>query len=196
MSKNSSFFKSTISKVKNFSKDPKQSEKLKKIIIITGFIGIALIAISSFPPKPREKSEVIPLNDISTEEYRTSIESSLQNLVSEIRGCGKAKVLVTVESDAEKVYATEHKQNIQDTEDRDDDKLRKKKSSNDSELKYITVKDSHGAEKALPITQIEPKIKGVVIVCDGGNDPATQEKIISVVTTALNISSNRVFVTK
>ena len=105
-------------------------------------------------------------------------------------------MLVTVESDAEKVYATEHKQNIQDTEDRDDDKLRKRKSSNDSELKYITVKDSHGAEKALPITQIEPKIKGVVIVCDGGNDPATQEKIISVVTTALNISSNRVFVTK
>lgn len=43
---------------------------------------------------------------------------------------------------------------------------------------------------------IEPTVRGVAVVCDGGDDPVTKEKIIDVVTKALNISSSRVSVTK
>lgn len=43
---------------------------------------------------------------------------------------------------------------------------------------------------------IEPTVRGVAVVCDGGENPVTKEKIIDVVTKALNISSSRVSVTK
>lgn len=43
---------------------------------------------------------------------------------------------------------------------------------------------------------IEPTVRGVAVVCDGGDNPVTKEKIIDVVTKALNISSSRVSVTK
>lgn len=46
------------------------------------------------------------------------------------------------------------------------------------------------------VTEILPKIRGVVVVCDGGNDAAVCERVTEVVTTALNIPQRRVCVTK
>ena len=46
------------------------------------------------------------------------------------------------------------------------------------------------------VTEILPKIRGVVVVCDGGDDIAVCERVTEVVTTALNIPQRRVCVTK
>lgn len=43
---------------------------------------------------------------------------------------------------------------------------------------------------------IEPKVRGVVIVCDGGDDPIVRSRVMDAVTKALNISSDKVCVTK
>ena len=46
------------------------------------------------------------------------------------------------------------------------------------------------------VTEILPTVKGVVIVCAGGDDQAVRERVQSAVTTALNITARRVCVTK
>lgn len=43
---------------------------------------------------------------------------------------------------------------------------------------------------------IEPKVRGVVIVCDGGDDPLVISRVLDAVTKALNISSDKVCITK
>ena len=43
---------------------------------------------------------------------------------------------------------------------------------------------------------IEPKVRGVVIVCDGGDDPLVVSRVLDAVTKALNISSDKVCITK
>lgn len=43
---------------------------------------------------------------------------------------------------------------------------------------------------------IEPTVRGVAVVCDGGDNPVTKERILDAVTKALNIPSSRVSVTK
>lgn len=43
---------------------------------------------------------------------------------------------------------------------------------------------------------IEPKVRGVVIVCDGGDDPMVISRVLDAVTKALNISSDKVCITK
>ena len=104
--------------------------------------------------------------------------------------------MVTLENGAETVYATEEKKNKEAMEDKANGETTRKKESDDCEKKYITIKDSEGTEHALAVTEIQPKIKGVIIVCPGGEDPTVQQRIITAVTTALNISSNKVCVTK
>ena len=72
----------------------------------------------------------------------------------------------------------------------------KENKTSDSELKsgYITVKTADGGEKALIVTTQMPEIRGVAVVCQGGDDEALREKIKNAVTSALNITSQRVYI--
>lgn len=172
-----------------------QNDKYKKIIIIAGLIGIVLIFLSGFfKESPKSKEKVIEPS--TTEQYAKQLENSLTNIVSNINGAGESKVLVTVENSTETVYATAGKKNTEASEDKINGETTKRKESDDSEVQYITIKDSDGTEKALAITEIQPTVKGVVVVCSGGDDPIVQKRIVNAITTALNITSKRVCVTK
>ena len=43
---------------------------------------------------------------------------------------------------------------------------------------------------------IEPTVRGVVIVCDGGDDPVVVDRVLNAVTRSLSISSDKVCITK
>ena len=66
---------------------------------------------------------------------------------------------------------------------------------NDTQTSVILV-DGDAGETGLLLTEIQPQIKGVVVVCDGGNREEVVQRVTAVVTTALNISTRRVCVTK
>ena len=171
--------------------------KYKKIIVFLGLGGILIIFASDFFKKPENKTLDLKENEkISAEKYVDNLQKSLESIVSSIKGAGKSKVLVTLENGSETIYATEEKKNKEALEDKSEGKTTRKKESNDSEKKYITIKNSEGAEQALAVTEIQPKIKGVIIVCSGGDDSQVQQRIVTAVTTALNITSKRVCVTK
>lgn len=171
-------------------------ENIKKIIIISGLIGIGLIFISNMVnSKKASKEENIEITS-SASDYIKNLEANIQNIVSSISGAGESKVLITLENSLQNVYATEQKKNNEAIEDKENENTSKKKETSDLETKYIKIKDENGAEKALSVTQIQPTVKGVVIVCKGGDNPVVQKKIIDAVKTALNITSKRVYVTK
>ena len=60
----------------------------------------------------------------------------------------------------------------------------------------VDIIQSHGGsgKQALVVTEVQPTIKGVGVVCQGGDIPAVQQRIISAVTTALAVNSTRVCV--
>ena len=63
------------------------------------------------------------------------------------------------------------------------------------ENKYVTVKRKDGSEDAVLQKQIMPKIRGVLVVCDGGGNSVVKEKITQAVSGVLNISGGKVVVT-
>ena len=65
---------------------------------------------------------------------------------------------------------------------------------------YLTM-DNGGENVYLKNTDtktlsIEPIVRGVVIVCDGGDDPMVVSRVLDAVTKALDISSDKVCITK
>jgi stage III sporulation protein AG len=168
-------------------------ENFKKIIIFVGLLGIFLIFISNFF-KTSSKTDISEKH-VKQTDYAEQMQMRLQKIVAGIAGAGQAEVLVTLESGSETIYAKEEKNNKQTTEDNGEGESTRKKESDDTEVKYIKVKESDGTERALALKQVEPTVKGVVIVCPGGNEKMVRKKIIDVVKTALNISEKRVCVT-
>lgn len=185
--------------VLNFTKESMNKlitgNKGKKIIVLIGILGIALIFVSSFF-RAEKKDSIKEMPTYGTQEYAVKLERNLTELVSSIKGAGESKVMVTLENTEQTVYATEERQNKEATEDKSDGQTSKKKESDGLEKRYITIKDSDGSEKALSVTQIQPTVKGVVVVCQGGDDPCVQKKVVDAIKTALNITAKRVYVTK
>ncbi|MFU0833314.1 MAG: Stage III sporulation protein AG [Oscillospiraceae bacterium] len=173
------------------------NENYRKIVLAAGVIGIALIFLSSFLEGGENTEPKLDLSQDSytAEEYETHLEQELTDLITKIQGVGNASVMVTLERTKEAVYAKEEKVSGQTTKDQSNGSMRNE-TDQSNETTYILVKDANGSEKALSVTEIQPIVKGVVVVCDGGSSPAVQQNVIDAVTTALDISSARVCVIK
>ena len=62
----------------------------------------------------------------------------------------------------------------------------------------LTMENSaeHVYTKDLQVKSIEPRVRGVVVICQGAGDELVKANIMELVTKALNISADRVCVTK
>ena len=171
-------------------------KSFSKWILILGIIGMALIFLSSFWPEPQTKTEQtadVAASDVET--YTQQLEAKVTNLVSQIDGVGNCSVMITLENGVENVYANSEKNSNDSTDDYNGEGNQKTTERKDSEQNIVVVDGSDGKE-ALMVTQKEPTVKGVVVVCDGADNPVVVQRVTDAVTTALNIKSNRVSVVK
>lgn len=163
--------------------------KNPKFLIILGVAGILLIFLSSFSTE-KTKETVKNESEISISQYRTQLEEDIGEIVKGITNSKKVTVVITLESSMRYKYADI-------TEGASTDKTESNTTiSTSSELKqgYITVKTADGGEQALIITTQMPEVRGVAIVCEGGDNTYISEKIQNAVTAALNITSKRVYI--
>lgn len=168
-----------------------------KIIVILGLIGMLLILVSqltdredSLGGQPQSPSNA----QFTNEEYVMQLEERLQNLISQIDGVGRNQVMVTLESGARYVYAQEERRSVDTTREGDGEIQVSGRVSESIEQRFILVDTDFGRREALVLTRLPPRVQGVVIVCEGANNPVVEQKLISVITTALGIPSTRVSV--
>lgn len=169
----------------------------RTIIIIIGLAGIVLIFISGFVPKSGEESGEIDASEsppVTADEYRRQLESELEDIISQIDGAGNVSILITMESSVEDVYAVEKNIEEKSSTSTGSD-VGDSESEYKEENKYVTVKRRDGSEDTVLQKQIMPKIRGVLVVCDGGGNSVVKEKITQAVSGVLNISGGKVFVT-
>lgn len=161
--------------------------KTPKTLIIAGLVGVGLIFLSGlFDSPPDTMTETANFN---IEAYKSALQQDIEALVTDITGSSDVTCLITLESSVKYSYADTVEKSTQDKSGQTDQSL-------DTEIKegYITVKTADGGEAALIITESMPEVRGVAIVCPGGDNEAVAEKIKSSVTAALNISSKKVYI--
>ncbi len=155
----------------------KQDKKLLFIIIL-GFAGMLLILLSGAGgEKPAETNK----NEADVFAIQNKTEKKLEMLLESVKGAGKVKVMVTVDSLEETIYAVNT-----ETESRADEY-----SFSDE---YVLIEKS-GDDDGLIIKVTAPVIRGVGITCEGADSAGVKEEIIRLVSAALGISVNRIWVT-
>lgn len=192
--------KKTGGDVKTFFQKLAENEKYRRIVLLLGALGIVLIFLSGFFQNRAEESKAASVSAqagvTDADQYVKRLEENLADIVNGISGGTDAKVMITLEKGTQYVYATEQKKSQQKTQDQNTGATSRSQENNSLETNYIIVKDADGSQKALAITEVQPVVKGVIVVCKGGDTPSVQQNIIDAVTTALNISSARVCVIK
>lgn len=118
------------------------------------------------------------LSIMSSTEYIQKTEEKLSTLISQIKGAGKTKVMITVESGTEIVYAK--------TE------TIKKVGNDTTTTSTLILIDNNGTETPIVVMEILPKIKGVVIVSEGAKDVQIKLNIINAAQTLLTLDVNKI----
>lgn len=173
-------------KITSVLKEKLLNEKGIKLIVILGIIGILLIMISSFIPEKKESTEKNSKNLDTSDIYREETEKKLAEILSSISGVGEVRVMLTVESTEEYVYAEEVKQSKTGNVDN-------KSQQNENKLVLI---EQNGQKEALVQQIKKPTVSGVVVVCEGGGNAAVCESIYKTVSTALGIPISNIYVAK
>ncbi len=105
------------------------------------------------------------------EKYERELEERIASLCSSVRGVSGVRVAVTLEGGFEYIYAT------------------------DENGRPVTV-GSGSSASAVILRRETPKIAGVGIVCTGGGDENIKNRLISLVSAAFGVGSNRIYVTE
>lgn len=135
-------------------KELTERDSVRRIILVAGALGIALIFLSNFIScdKRETKSETASASD-----YAAYTERELESFLEQIEGAGKTRVMLTMDNGVESVYL------------------------------------ENGSTKT---KEIAPRIRGVLVLCQGGGDPVTAARVSEAVTKALDISSAKVCIAK
>ncbi len=136
----------------------------KWLIVLLGCLGLLFLLWGSGgeETKPTTKD---PLG----EDYRSSLQTSLEVLLADVAGVGEVSVLVTLAGGEEYIYASD--------------------ITASGNTDYVT-----SSGKGLLLGVKAPEVSGVAVVCVGGDNLDVQEAVISLVRGTLGIPSSRIVV--
>lgn len=157
-------------------------EKLKRVtsnkkiwIIVVGLaVGLGLITWGSGVTSVDSESEKEVKKEMSEISYADKMEEKLEGFLGSIDEIESVRVFLTYDGGNEYEYAEKGK-------------------NGEGAADYLIIKNDDGEEAAI-IKEIYPKIRGVAIVCTGGNSPTVKEKVTELVSAALGIPTNKISV--
>ena len=141
--------------------------KNKKAVLPLILVAAALAALALYRGGDTEEKREYCVELLSDE-----LEDKIEKLCLSVSGVRRAEVLLTLDTSEEYVMAKDVEQN--------------------GEYRKSVTVDAEGG--GIELCVVSPKVRGVAVVCTGGDKPAVKQKIISLVSSALGLDSSKISV--
>ena len=136
------------------------------LLLVAGFL---LIFVSDLSGKDKNNSQTAVSEEFDFAEYERILESRLSDKINSVYGISDSKVIVILDSSYTYEYLEMSSGNI-------------------------LVCESDGDEIPVAIKRYAPRVRGVAVICKGGEDPENKNKITQMLSSLLDISSNKIWV--
>lgn len=167
--------------MKNEEKNSKKSVKII-LLLLGAALGLFLLLYGGYAEKAgtsdTKETELLAEQSMDADKYAEDAERRIAELCQRVRGAGEVHVSVTLGCGYTAVYA----QNSQ--------------SSASGYKNEFVLTGSGSSEKPLLVGYSVPQISGIGIVCTGGGNSSVRQEIISLVSAAYGVSSNKIYVTE
>lgn len=182
-------------------------------ITLAVLAALGLLILGSFsgtePAKPAASSTPTALRPDSgqvrdTEEhgswtsdlgnYKRSLESGLAAMLNQIAGTGNVQVYVTIAEGPRREFVEDRTESRQVTEEVDKQGGKRTITNAQTSRNAVKVRDPNGSDGLVTQREISPKIQGVLVVADQGDDPVIRLEITKAISTVLGIAEYRVIV--
>lgn len=191
---------------KMFSKnDGNNKKKIENILVFIVILAITIVAInyiwngdessksSNEIPEAENTNSVV---QVSTDTSNDENEEKLANILSNIEGVGKVKVLLTYSQTS--TYVPIYNENLKESNTTETDSAGGSRTveESDSQKEVIYKEDGNGNRE--PVTQsiISPKIEGAIITAEGANNADVKTAIVQAVEAATGLATHKIQVFK
>jgi stage III sporulation protein AG len=166
--------------------------KWQALVLAAGLLGILLLCLSALPGKTQTAAAGGAGTEIRVDltAYEQQLERRLCETIAAVAGAGETRVMLTLDSGSEPNYATQGK-----TDQKNSVSGQTLEESLSDEKQYVTIGTGAG-EHGLVLKMLEPQVRGVAVVCQGGDDLVVQQSIIAMVTAVLGVGANKVSVAR
>lgn len=196
-------------KVKNwkyFETMIKQKKLPKKdSLIILLLCGVLLLVIAipvseggeDEEERTVEKSMDLVSAGMEEEDYANYLEGRLEDTLSRVSGVGKVKVMVTLESTSEKVIEKDQQTESENVTEEDSQGGIRSTVRNSSDITTVYNEGDQNTGQTPYITkELSPKVEGVVVIAEGGNEGVVVQNITEAVQALFGVDTHKIKVMK
>ena len=187
-------------KINDIGKKLIDSLGIPKLLLVLA-AGIVLIALSAGDMSTRKKDtlkEVENTTDTESDtkdEYTKKLERQFESVLANVSGVGRVKVMITLDTSSEKVMLSDSvykNESVNETEA--DGSVKSQTNSESSPQTVFSEKDD--VKDPYVVKEIEPVIKGVLVVCEGGDNDSVKKEITSAAEVLFGLESHKIKVMK
>lgn len=190
--------KQKLKNIKNMKKD-------QWLIVILAGVLIFVIAIPTGDTKKKgtdkkesgtmqQTAKKTDTDEEGTEDYETYLEKRLEDLLGKMEGVGKVQVMVTLEDNGEQILEKDERESRTATEEGNGETAR---TATEVELEYTTIFVEEDGNKTPYIVRMKnPKVGGVVVICEGGASSSVAQNISRAVSALFSIETHKIMVMK
>lgn len=125
------------------------------------------------------------------DDYSSYLEGKLIKILSKFDGVDEVDVMITLEDSVEKITAANTTKTSESNLENDGEGGTREVLREDSSTQILTQGND---ESLMVIKEIQPTIKGVIVIVKGEIDPILKEALYESVKTVLGVTSNRIVV--
>lgn len=171
------------------------NKKLMNNLFIILIIGIILLIVANIIMGEKKDIDINPgsvetLDDPinGNLDYESILEGKLENILSQMAGVNKVKVMITLEDTLEKIPAFNTTQNNETTNEIDS-----QGGTRETIREDMTIQVATGSEGSFTVLkEIKPTVKGVIVIAEGAGNLEVKEMLYQAVKTVLGIPGSKV----
>lgn len=182
-----------INKIKHFIENMDNKKFINKLFIALILSVLLLVIINGITSSSKKDNTTVikdrkdEYNNVVQSDYSLVLENKLENILAKLKGVGEVHVMVTLEDSLEKIPASNKTKTVETTSETDSEGGEREIKREDETTQLLSLSND-----VVILKELQPNIKGVIVVAEGAEDGTVLENIYEAVKTVLGISANRI----
>ena len=121
-----------------------------------------------------------------------ALEEELEEFLSLVAGAGRVRVMVSAPGNRETVFAVDTQSNRSYILEEDAQGGTRDQRQHQTQEQTVIITDRNGQSQPLILREINPRVEGIVIIAEGGEDPFVRDALTRAAMAVLGVDAHMV----
>ena len=180
-----------------------KDRKIVLYLVMIAAAGILLMLLGRTTRSPASTAEEPPLPAIfQTPEHTAppasaarperALEEELEAFFSLVAGAGQVRVMISPLGGTETVFAVDTTTSRSYILEQDAQGGTRDQRQTSSQEQTVVIRDRNGVEMPLVLREVAPRVEGIVIITEGGDDPFVRDALTRAAMAVLGVEAHKI----